>query len=163
MRTVRTRRAAAALALGAAACAVLLWGGTALAGGGTGAGAVARAAGRLSVRDESHMHLVSESGSLLVEEGPATGTLPGRVKVRFNVGPTVSASFTIYSRSGGSITGHGTGTLHSTGTYATFGGSLSVTSGTGRFRHAHGTGGLYGAIDRHTYALTVQTIGTLSY
>jgi hypothetical protein len=161
----RGRQTAFAAALAGATCAALLGGATALAGAGgrEHTGALARAAGTLNVRDESHMHLVRESGSLLLEEGTATGTLPGTVKVRFDVGATVSASFTIYSRSGGSITGHGMGALHSTGTYATFGGSLAVTGGTGRFRHAHGSGGLYGAINRRTYALTVQTIGKLSY
>jgi hypothetical protein len=123
----------------------------------------ARAAHVLNVKDEGHLHLVGESGSLLVEEGAATGTLPGTVKVRFSVGAVISASFTIYARGGGSITGHGSGTLHSTGAYSTFGGSLSVTRGSGRFGRAHGTGGLYGAINRRTYALTVQTIGKLYY
>ncbi|HUN78345.1 MAG TPA: autotransporter [Solirubrobacteraceae bacterium] len=122
----------------------------------------ARAAGRLNVRDEGRLHYEHESGSLLLEEGPATGTLPGSVKVRFDVGATVSAYFTIYTH-GGSITGHGKGALHSTGAYSTFGGSLWVTSGTGRFAHAHGTGNLYGAINRRNDALTVQTIGTLYY
>jgi hypothetical protein len=124
---------------------------------------VARAAGVLNVRDEGHLHLVRESGSLLLEEGPATGTLPGTVKVRFDVGATITAQFTIYARGGGSISGHGSGALRSTGAYSTFGGTLAVTSGTGRYRHARGSGGLYGAINRKTYALTVQTIGKLSY
>ncbi len=128
-----------------------------------GANAEARAAGTLNVKDEGHLHLVHESGSELVEEGSATGTLPGTVRVRFNVGATVSAQFTIYAHGGGSISGHGSGSLHSTGTYATFGGSLAVTGGSGRYRHAHGSGGIYGAINRRTYAITVQTIGKLSY
>ena len=42
-------------------------------------------------------------------------------------------------------------------------GSLKVTGGTGRYKHAHGSGGLYGAINRKTDALTVQTTGKLSY
>jgi hypothetical protein len=130
---------------------------------GTGGAPRAHAAGMLNVKDEGHLHLVRESGSLLVEEGSASGTLPGTVKVRFDVGPTISAQFTIYARGGGSITGHGSGKLHSTSAYSTFGGSLAVTSGTGRFAHAHGSGGLYGAINRRTYALTVQTIGKLTF
>jgi hypothetical protein len=124
----------------------------------------ARAAHVLNVKDEGHLHMVSGSeGSTLVEEGVATGTLPGTVKVRFNIGAVITASFTIYARGGGSITGHGSGQLHTTGTYSTFGGSLSVTHGTGRFARAHGTGGLYGSLDRRTYALVVQTLGKLEY
>jgi hypothetical protein len=125
--------------------------------------APARAAHVVNAKDEGHLHLVSESGSNLVEEGTVTGTIPGRVKVNFNIGPTVRASFTIYARGGGTISGRGQGTLRSTGLYSTFGGSLSVVHGTGRYAHAHGTGGLYGAINRKTYALTVQTVGKLYY
>jgi hypothetical protein len=153
------RIAAAALLAGAAGVGALCVDAALAAGGGP----VARAAHELSIKDEGHLHFVQESGSELLEEGPTTGTLPGSVKVRFDIAAKVSASFTIYPRGGGSISGHGNGALHSTGTYATFGGSLAVTSGTGRYAHAHGSGGLYGAIDRHTLALTVQTIGRLYY
>jgi hypothetical protein len=129
-----------------------------------GVSPVGRAAHALSVREEGHLHMVGEpNGSSIVEEGQVAGTIPGRVRVYFNIGPTVYASFTIYARGGGSITGHGKGVLRSTGVYSTFGGSLSVSRGTGRYGRAHGIGGLYGAINRHTYALTVQTIGTLYY
>jgi hypothetical protein len=163
----RARVLAIGVLVSGVTAAGLLGGATASAGGAPGGSGqrapVASAARTLEVKDESHMHLVRESGSLLLEEGTATGTLPGTVKVRFDVGATVTAYFTIYSRSGGSISGHGKGALHSTGAYATFGGTLSVTSGTGRFAHASGNGGLYGAINRRTYALTVQTIGKLDY
>jgi hypothetical protein len=151
---------------GAATCAALASLGVAPVLGATRPAARAdraRAASVLDVRDEGRLHLVKESGSLLLEEGPATGTLPGTVKVRFDVGATITAQFTIYARGGGSISGHGSGRLRSTGAYSTFGGTLAVTAGTGRFRHARGSGGLYGAINRKTYALTVQTIGKLSY
>jgi hypothetical protein len=149
--------------------------GTARAGGLTGgskggrtsgrAPATARTAHLLSVRDEGRLHMVSSSGSNLVEEGPVTGTIPGKVRVNFNIGPTVYAAFTIYVQGGGSISGKGSGSLHSTSAYSTFGGSLSVTRGTGRYAHAHGSGGLYGAINRRssTYPMTVQTTGTLHY
>jgi hypothetical protein len=154
-------RTAAVVALSATACAALV--GVAAAGATAGA-RPARAVRVMEVKDEGHLHLASKpSGSLIDEEGSVAGTLPGTVKVRFNVGATVSAQFTIYARGGGSISGHGSGALHSTGEYSTFGGSLSVTSGTGRFAGAHGGGGLYGAINRKTYALTVQTLGKLSY
>jgi hypothetical protein len=129
-----------------------------------GAPPTAHVARTLNVKDEGHLHLSGRpSGSAIIEEGTVMGTLPGTVKVRFNIGATISAQFTIYARGGGSISGHGSGSLHSTSVYSTFGGTLSVTSGTGRFRHAHGSGGLYGAINRKTDALTVQTIGKLSY
>jgi hypothetical protein len=161
--------ASAGLLGGVASLAV----GASVAGGAHGAAvagparasAVGRAAHALSVKDEGHLHMVSSSGSNLVEEGAVTGTILGKVRVNFNIGPTVYASFTIYVHGGGSISGSGHGTLHSTSAYSTFGGSLTVTHGTGRYAHAHGTGGLYGAINRRSssYPMTVQTTGTLYY
>jgi hypothetical protein len=123
----------------------------------------ARAAHVLNATDTAHLHMVSESGSLIIEEGTASGHLPGTVKARFNIGASITAYYTIYPRGGGSISGHGSATLHSSGRYISFGGTLTVNHGTGRYAHAHGTGGLYGAIERHTYAVTVQTTGKLYF
>lgn len=122
----------------------------------------AHAARSLSVNDTGHLHLLKAFGSVLQEEGYAGGTLPGRAKVRLVVGSTVTASFSIQTRYG-TIYGSGSAALHSSGRYASFGGSLSVSRGTGGYARAHGSGKLYGVIDRRTSALTVQTIGTLSY
>jgi hypothetical protein len=116
----------------------------------------------LSVNDTGHLHLLKAFGSTLLEEGAAAGTLPGLAKVRLLVGSTVIASFTIQTKYG-TIYGSGRAALHSSGRYASFGGSLSVSHGTGSYAHAHGSGKLYGAIDRRTSSLTVQTVGTLSY
>jgi hypothetical protein len=116
----------------------------------------------LKVDDHASLHLVKASGSVLIEEGYSSGTLPGRTWVRMVLGSSVQASFTIWTK-GGSISGRGGATLHSSSRYASFGGWLSVASGTGRFARAHGSGKLYGVLDRRTHALTVQTIGTLSY
>lgn len=63
----------------------------------------ARAARTLDATDIAHMHFVSSSGSLLFEEGSASGTLPGSMRAHFNVGVTMSGSFTIYT-GGGTIT-----------------------------------------------------------
>jgi hypothetical protein len=121
------------------------------------------AAHTLNVTDEAHLHLTGTAGSLLLEEGPATGALSGTLKVQFTVTARVSGSFTIYPHGGGSITGQGTAQLHSTGTYASFGGSMSVNHGTGRYTHAHGHGGFYGTVNRHNDALVIQTTGSLKY
>ncbi len=122
----------------------------------------ARAARTLDATDIAHMHFVSSSGSLLFEEGSASGTLPGSMRAHFNVGVTMSGSFTIYT-GGGTISGHGTATPHASGVYESFAGSLVATGGTGRYVHAHGRAGLYGVFNRRNYALTVQTTGRLSY
>jgi hypothetical protein len=161
---------ARATTLGLGTAALLALAGAVSAGVATSypahAPAVARAAHVASVKDEGHLHKVGEpNGSNLVEEGPVTGTIPGRVRVSFNVGATVYATFTIYAAGGGTISGKGQGTLHSTSAYSTFGGSLTVTHGTGRYARAHGGGGLYGAINRKNsnYPMTVQAIGKLYY
>lgn len=123
----------------------------------------ARAARTLSVSDEAHLHLTGTFGEELEEEGPTTGALPGKAHARFVVGSSVTGSFTFYPRGGGSITGHGSARLHSTGTIASFSGSLSVSHGTGRYTHAHGSSGFEGTVNRHADALTVKTTGRLSY
>jgi len=116
----------------------------------------------LNATDTAHLHYVKSSGSLLIDEGKATGTLPGSMRVRLDLGTTFTGSFTIYA-SGGSIDGHGTATPHGSGTYESFSGTLTVTGGSGRYAHAHGHGGLYGTFDRDNYALVIKTTGSLSY
>jgi hypothetical protein len=135
--------------------------GTAAAAGATRA-PHARATRTLKASDRAQLRYVSASGSLLYEEGKASGTLPGSMKVHFDIGATFSGSFTIYTN-GGTITGHGTATPHGEGVYESFSGSLVVTRGTGRFAHAHGRAGLYGTFNRDTYGLVVQTTGALLY
>jgi hypothetical protein len=170
---VRVALACALLACAALACTAVLstaLASTALASpvvasADSGAGhTVAWAAQAQVANDDGNLHLVGESGADLVEEGQMTGTLPGRAKLLFSIGATVSATFTLYPRSGGSISGHGSGKLTSSGRYASFGGSMAVTSGTGRYKHAHGVGGFYGTILRKSpYPVVVQTRGTLSF
>ncbi len=116
----------------------------------------------VSVNDHASLHMVKAYGETLVEEGYASGTLPGRTWVRMAIGSKVSASFTIWTK-GGSINGRGGASLHSSSRYASFGGWLLVSGGGGRFAHAHGTGRLYGVLDRRTHAVTVKTVGTLFY
>jgi hypothetical protein len=123
----------------------------------------ARAAHTLSVTDEARLHLTGTAGEELDEEGTATGALPGKARAWFVVASSVTGSFTVYPRSGGSITGHVSAHLHSTGTYASFGGTLTVSHGTGRYTHARGSGGFSGTVNRRTDALTVKTTGRLSY
>lgn len=122
----------------------------------------ARAARMQNITDTAHMRYVKEIGSNLLDEGQATGGLPGKVSALFNVGATISASFTIHA-SGGTISGHGSGALHGAGAYASFGGMMTVTHGTGRYAHAHGHGGFYGVLNRRNYSATIQTTGALSY
>jgi hypothetical protein len=134
----------------------------AVAIGGVGSSAASAEASVIKASDTAHLRYVSASGALLLEKGGATGTLPGTMTVHLDVGATFTGSFTIATKNG-SIYGHGTATPHGSGTYESFAGSLTVTGGTGRYRHAHGRAGLYGTFNRGSYALVIQTTGDLSY
>ncbi len=123
----------------------------------------ANSARTLNATDTGDLHFIPPAhGSEVYEEGTARGTLPGSMHARCKIGAVVEANFTIYTR-GGTITGHGKATPSGSGEYESFAGSILVTSGTGRYVHAHGRAGLYGTFNRKTYALVVQTTGQLSY
>lgn len=125
---------------------------------------VARAAHTLTANDEGKLHQVGESGEDIIEEGHVTGTIPGRVRAWFLLEATIRVRFVLYPNGGGSISGHGWGKPSSSGRDASFGGKMSITSGTGRYRHAHGEGGFFGKILRQEpYPVTVQTRGTLTF
>jgi hypothetical protein len=129
------------------------------------AAATSQAAKTVIVKDEGRLRLVKSSGSLLIDEGPASGSLPGHVRVRFvyNGEPTVSAQITISGRDG-SLNAHGVGRLSSlTSPSPSFSGTLTISGASGRYAGAHGSGQLYGVFYRRTYAMTVQTRGTLHY
>jgi hypothetical protein len=123
----------------------------------------AHAAHTLNVTDTADLHLLKSSGSLLYEEGSASGGVAGRMKADMDVGATFTGSFTIYARGGGTIKGHGTATPRGSGRYESFSGSMVITGGSGRYARAHGGGGLYGTFDRRTYAFVIQTTGKFSY
>jgi hypothetical protein len=119
----------------------------------------------LNVRDEGRLHYVRSSGEVVIDEGRASGSLPGWVKVRFlyNGEPTVSARFTIYA-AGGSISARARGNLSSpTSPSPSFRGSMTITRGSGRFAHVRGGGEVYGVYYRRSYALTVQAFGKFPY
>jgi hypothetical protein len=110
----------------------------------------------------AHLRYVDARGSYLIEEGKAAGPLAGLVKARIRVTADISGSFTFYPY-GGTISGSGVGQLHESGRYASFGGTVTVDGGTGRYAHARGGGRLYGVYDRDTLDVTIQTTGSLSY
>jgi hypothetical protein len=127
--------------------------------------AIARSARIINAGDTAELHYAGESGPYLIEEGRASGALPGTVKVRFIAGATVSAKFTIYLRAG-SISGRGTGELKGRTGEPSFGGRFTITGGTGRYSHAKGSGGFYGVIKRSNPSrpsMIVQTTGHLTY
>jgi hypothetical protein len=123
----------------------------------------ARIAHTLNGADVAHLHLVRQHEEVLYEEGAVTGGLPGHMRAELEVQATaLSGRCTIFTR-GGSITGVGHATPHGAGQYQSFRGTLQITKGTGRYKAIHGRAGLYGTFDRRSYAMVVQTTGTLSY
>jgi hypothetical protein len=119
----------------------------------------------LSVKDEARMHLVRSSGSTLFDEGAATGTIPGKVKVRFlyDGAPTVSARITIYGRSGTIEARCNARLSNPTSPTPSFKGTLILAHASGRYAGAHGSGHIYGVFNRRSYAITVQTEGIVHY
>lgn len=119
----------------------------------------------LRVHDEGYLRFVGSSGSQVIDEGHARGTLPGRARARFtyNGSPSVSASFVI-SGPGWSLSGRAVGRLSNPNSRSpSFRGSLTFTGGSGRYARAHGSGELFGVFYRRDYALSVQALGTLHY
>jgi hypothetical protein len=124
---------------------------------------LARAARALRVTDTAHMHRVPCSCDEILEEGQAKGALLGSVRAYVTVGAPIIFHFTITVRGVGSISGQGSGKPKGNPEEPSFSGTMTVTHGTGRYRHAHGKGGLYGTINRTNYAAVMQTTGTLAY
>jgi hypothetical protein len=129
---------------------------------------VAHASRTLKATDKAELHKVSVSGSDLLEEGKATGTLPGKMRASVDVSANISGSFTITVPGVGTIKGQGTATLTPPSgerptPYESFHGTVTVKGGSGRYAHARGHTGLYGTFNRDNYALVIQTTGTLSY
>ena len=161
----RSSRAPRVLAAGALALGIATAVGLSTSAWGNASTPSAHAARVLNVHDEGRLRYIKSSGSVIIDEGHASGTFPGWVKVRFTYDgePTVGARFTI-SGAAGSINARGTARLSSpTSPSPSFHGSLTITGGSGRYAHIHGSGELYGVYYRRTYALTVQALGKLPY
>lgn len=127
-------------------------------------GPLAHTSRSLNATDTGHLKYIprDSEGATLVEEGAASGRLPGRMRARLKIEGTFSGSFVLYTAAG-AIKGHGSATPSGSGRYESFRGSLVVNGGTGRYANAHGRAGLYGVYDRNTHGITVQTTGSISY
>ena len=117
-----------------------------------------------TVKDAAHLHLIGGGGTALTEQGKASGTIPGTVRIALTLRAyTATASFTIYSNAG-SISGHATGKLKfGKGGYDSFAGAATIAHGTGRYARSSGTGTFYGSVYRGNYTMSVQVVGQLRY
>lgn len=161
----RHRVLEAVVALIAIACATAIVPAEAIAnpaGSGRPSRARARAARMLRARDQAKLRYMGAVGEEVYETGQASGSLPGSMRVHMVFASTFRGRFTIYTRNG-NIDGHGKAKPHGGGIYESFAGTLVVTGGSGRYRHAHGTARLYGTFNRESYALTINTSGTLHF
>lgn len=124
----------------------------------------AHVAGVVSVKDKAELHLLHAFGNTLVEEGKATGNLPGTVKISLNINPergTASATFTL-ATAAGSLTGSASGTASpGKNGWESMSATLTIRHGTRRYSRASGTGHMYGAIYRRTDRLVAQVVGRI--
>jgi len=122
------------------------------------------AARTFSLNDTGRLHLTSHHGFTLNEQGSASGTISGTIYIHLHVVSTnhVTAEVNIYP-SGGSLTGYASASYHPSGGVASFNGTMSITRGTGRYSHAHGSGlSFTGTIQRSNDAVVVRVNGRMS-
>ncbi|HEY2632443.1 MAG TPA: hypothetical protein VGI26_08710 [Solirubrobacteraceae bacterium] len=158
------------LAAGALALALAATGLAAQASGGTTrltragkTAPIATAARRVSLVENAHLKFAAEHGSALSERGSATGTYDAPVAVTLTIHPkTVTATVTIYP-SGGSITGYANANYTVKGSYGYFGGTMTVSHGTGKYRHISEVNGkplgFSGKISHISFAMEVKAHG----
>ncbi len=135
-----------------------------LATPGSCAAARAGASRTVALNDTGSLHLTSHHGFTLNEQGSATGSIGGTIYIHLHVASTnrVTAEVNIYP-SGGSITGTASAAYRPSGAVASFAGALNILRGTGRYRHASGSGlSFTGTIRRTTDAVTVHVSGRMS-
>lgn len=121
------------------------------------------AARELNLQETGRLHSVGEPGTTFLERGSATGTFNCSIAGRLTIvsANKVIATFTVRPK-GGSITGRGSARFQQQGASGYFGGTISITNGTGSYAHASGTNlGISGVISRETFALTVHVHGKI--
>jgi hypothetical protein len=114
---------------------------------------------------KSTLHLVGPPGHVDYSKGTVSGSLSGTASTRFvSLGTAKGEStFTIYPSTGGSLTGRSLTQGHVVGASLYFSGTSTITGGTGRWAHAHGTGLTFsGVLNRQNYHSTVTTHGNVS-
>lgn len=131
---------------------------------------LALAAGATAKPHTSHATTINENLSLhptsghpgqVIESGTGGGTLNASVGATFNrSGFDVTGNLNLYSRNG-SLGGTLSGRLTppQSGTAAAFNGTLRVTSGSGRFKHATGTLTLTGTLDTSNLTVSLHMTG----
>jgi hypothetical protein len=118
---------------------------------------------RINLVENANLKLISEEGAALVEHGQATGTYNAPVTATFTIHPkSVTATVTVYPH-GGSITGVAQTNYVVQNSTGYFGGTFTITHGTGSFKGASGKSlGISGTINRYSFAITVKAHGEVN-
>lgn len=126
---------------------------------------VAVAARELTIHETGILHFVSNIHDQIVAKGHGTGTLSGSVTVAMTLALTrASVNFTAYPSTGGTIIGHGEGSIYVGGQTAHFIGDAIITGGSGKYVHASGKNiRVVGTLQRKTLALYVRVEGKMRY
>jgi hypothetical protein len=160
------RRHTARRFLVSAACAGSLVAAGALGVGVAGAaGPTAHAARTISLKETGNLRYSNKQGSVVKEQGYASGTLSGPIYLQLRLTSTksVSATVQVYPK-GGLLRGSASASYRNHGSYATFSGRMNISSGSGTYRKAHASGlSFSGKINRSNSAVVVYVSGQLSY
>jgi hypothetical protein len=126
-------------------------------------GPIGLEAKRIDLVENANLKFVSEEGAALVEHGQAIGTYNAPVTATFTIRPkAVTATVTVYPH-GGSITGLAQTNYVVQNSTGYFGGTLTITRGTGSFKGASGKSlGISGTINRYSFAITVKAHGEVN-
>ncbi len=126
--------------------------------------AAAVAAGSETFTETGHLHKTSKNGASFVEQGPASGTYRGTLTVDLTTTSRgVKFRITGYLP-GGTLNGYGSANIESEGKVAQFSGTAVFSGGSGRYKHAHGSGfKVKGSLNRESYALALTFGGHLFF
>jgi hypothetical protein len=121
--------------------------------------AMARA---IALTENATLRATPHAGNTIHEQGVATGTYRCKITVDLRIATnSVNASFTV-ALPGGTVSGRGSARFTTKGAFGYVGGTLTITSGTGRFAHASGANiGFSGKVNRETLGASVHVHGTV--
>ncbi len=132
---------------------------------GASAEPAAVAARTMAFNLNSNLHLVGRPGHVLNEQGTFSGSQSGTIAIRFTSVTSTSgeASFVAYPKGGGWVSGRTSTKGRVVGGHVYFGGSMTITGGSGRWAHASGHGlGFSGVVDRRSFHATTHMQGNIN-
>jgi hypothetical protein len=157
------RSTAVRLALPVCAAALTVAaGGLPVAAADAGGRIVAREARKVYLQETAQLKLSREEGIALVEHGQAAGTYNAPMTVTLTIHPkSVTAVVTVFPK-GGSISGIAQANYVVKASTGYYGGTFTITHGTGAYRHASGKAlGISGTVNRYTFEATVKAHGPI--